>query len=578
MTDYELCMLEQLTYMEGEKDVWINKFGIDISLLRNNGSLENFLDSITEDNLKKLDSMGDAYIGGDFISANEWVSMLRYMKGNQNIKSLNFVGTHENDEGYTMSMCFENPSEPGSAIVAFKGSAKNEWSDNVEGIRVTDTKAQMDAYDYIEGLSYDNITVIGHSKGGNKAMYCTIRSEKVNRCVSMDGQGFSDKFMDKYAVQISKKANKITNVSYSADFVHVLMLQIPGSNQIYTNEGSGVKSVPECHSPNSIFSFKKIEGKNMRVTGDFKECEESKSVQIIRGFTEYLIFSEYPNKKKMIVYLEKLLTDGLDGITKNLSDNPDFGSIETLLLYLIKYIREKGITAEEFYDLLVDMHVLDRSNNVIGPFIQEYLENKLDNVAYGLLKENWATKSLGNKSDLYYIEKLFSLLEDDEKDVQESIFRYLAQGAKLTYNTKTSLIKLIKDLILTPIRKKYNQIVFDDSEKWNNIKRINRLKKMSDSGLIETASLVAELLTPQLYYRLSGIERAIELMREAEAMYILDVLDPSIFSLAGSAYENVQELYNTYENLNTYICETIKATLEKTQNVLDMVNAVEGKQ
>ncbi len=473
MTNYELCMLEQLTYMEGEKDMWINEFGIDISVLRNNGSLENFLDSITEDNLDKLDSMGDARVGGDYISANEWASMLRYMKENLNIKSLNFVGTHENSEGYTMSMCFEDPSEPGSAIVAFKGSAKNEWSDNVEGIRVTDTKAQMDAYDYIEGLSYDNITVIGHSKGGNKAMYCTIRSEKVNRCVSMDGQGFSDKFMNKYAVQISKKADKITNVSYSADFVHVLMLQIPGSNQIYTKEGSGVMSVPECHSPNSIFSFEKVEGSFMRVTGDFKECEESKSVQIIRGFTEYLIFSEYPNKERMIMYLEKLLTDGLDGITNNLSTNPDFESIESLLLYLIKYIREKGITADEFYDLLVDMHILDYSNNVIEPFVEEYLENKLDNVAYGLLKENWFTKSLGNKNDLYYIEKLLSLLEDDEKTVQESIFSYLTNGAKLTYDTKESLKKLIKNLILSPIRKKYDQIVFDDSEKWNNVKGIN---------------------------------------------------------------------------------------------------------
>lgn len=38
--------------------------------------------------------------------------------------------------------------------------------------------------------SYDSITVTGHSKGGNKAQYVTVLSDKVDRCISMDGQGF----------------------------------------------------------------------------------------------------------------------------------------------------------------------------------------------------------------------------------------------------------------------------------------------------------------------------------------------------------------------------------------------------
>lgn len=74
---------------------------------------------------------------------------------------------------------------------------------------------------------------------------------------------------------------------------------------------------------------------------------------------------------------------------------------------------------------------------------------------------------------------------------------------------------------------------------------------------------MVESLSPQLFYELSGIERAIELMKEAESMCIFGVLDPSMFSLAGSAYETVQGLYNTYEILNTCICETIKVTLKK---------------
>lgn len=57
----------------------------------------------------------------------------------------------------------------------------------------------------------------------------------------------------------------------------------------------------------------------------------------------------------------------------------------------------------------------------------------------------------------------------------------------------------------------------------------------------------------------------LELIREAETVHIFGVLDLSMFSLAGNAYETVQELYNTYEALNTHICEIINATPEKSQ-------------
>ena len=59
--------------------------------------------------------------------------------------------------------------------------------------------------DYIENLPYDSITVAGHSKGGNKAQYVTVLSDKVDRCISMDGQGFSQEFIDKYYAEIQKE-------------------------------------------------------------------------------------------------------------------------------------------------------------------------------------------------------------------------------------------------------------------------------------------------------------------------------------------------------------------------------------
>ena len=43
--------------------------------------------------------------------------------------------------------------------------------------------------------NYTELTVTGHSKGANKAMYTTIMCNNVTRCVSFDGQGFSKEFL-----------------------------------------------------------------------------------------------------------------------------------------------------------------------------------------------------------------------------------------------------------------------------------------------------------------------------------------------------------------------------------------------
>lgn len=91
---------------------------------------------------------------------------------------------------------------------------------------------QKEALDYIECLPYEDITVVGHSKGGNKAMYVAVTSGKVSRNISMDGQGFSKEFIDKYWAEINEKGAIITNYSVSSDYVHVLLFPVPNSNQI----------------------------------------------------------------------------------------------------------------------------------------------------------------------------------------------------------------------------------------------------------------------------------------------------------------------------------------------------------
>ena len=54
--------------------------------------------------------------------------------------------------------------------------------------------------------------------------YIAILDDSVDRCVSFDGQGFSDEFYEKYADQIAHNKNKIVNCSAESDYVNFLLL------------------------------------------------------------------------------------------------------------------------------------------------------------------------------------------------------------------------------------------------------------------------------------------------------------------------------------------------------------------
>ena len=100
----------------------------------------------------------------------------------------------------------------GDKYVAYRGTGDGGWIDNGEGVTQESTGQQKEAARYFDQVARqygwtqeDNIYVTGHSKGGNKAQYVTLMAEYnelIDRCYSMDGQGFSDaairQFKEKY--------------------------------------------------------------------------------------------------------------------------------------------------------------------------------------------------------------------------------------------------------------------------------------------------------------------------------------------------------------------------------------------
>lgn len=251
LTDNELGMLEQLIYLS--KNVAEEAGVVGFASIGNgqkNMTIAEILKYFDEEALKRLEEKGDQDIG--FVSAKEWAGIIRYLKASK-MKNLVLADTMINSDGTTLALCFVEKANRSDAIVIFKGtSGEDEWIDNAEGLNVADTHCQKEALDFIESLPYDSITVTGHSKGGNKAMYVAITSNKVTRCVVYDGQGFSQEFIDKYWAEIQAKGGIITAYALSTDYVHALLFPVPNSNQIYC-QGYGVANIGEHHSPNSFF-------------------------------------------------------------------------------------------------------------------------------------------------------------------------------------------------------------------------------------------------------------------------------------------------------------------------------------
>lgn len=167
-------------------------------------------------------------------------------------------------------------TSPLGISVVFKGTGSGEWIDNGEGLsgipetntyitypngRKTYTTVKNDfatdqqtqAFNWFSKLchknSWDensNITVSGHSKGGNKAQFITIHSGVVKKCFSFNGQGFSPEALTSmesaYKKNYDIRRQKIISVCAHNDYVNVLGNHLMPENQVYY-----FKSVPTFH-------------------------------------------------------------------------------------------------------------------------------------------------------------------------------------------------------------------------------------------------------------------------------------------------------------------------------------------
>ncbi len=150
------------------------------------------------------------------------------------------------------------------AVVVFKGTdayhGMAQWEDNFLSANAADSPHQIRALEWyrkcyeLYHLERYDVTLTGHSKGGNKAKYITILDPTVRACVSFDGEGFSDKFFDKYRRQIAAAKDRIENHFVNYDYIGLLMNNI-GRETFYYGNNIGTGGFTENHLPNTFLRF-----------------------------------------------------------------------------------------------------------------------------------------------------------------------------------------------------------------------------------------------------------------------------------------------------------------------------------
>lgn len=208
-----------------------------------------------------LSKIDDAQEYGSFMSGMDWRNIIEAARQDDILMNMHIVETHVDSAGGNGRSTIFTSDATGDAVVVFKGTeSPAEWVDNFTGGNVTDTPHQENALEWYQnaywqnGLDQYEVTLSGHSKGGNKAKYITLLDSTVDHCVSFDGQGFSDEFVDKYSQQIASRQAIIENHNVDYDYVNLLLNDV-GETTYYTGYDYGNGGFLENHCPNTFMKF-----------------------------------------------------------------------------------------------------------------------------------------------------------------------------------------------------------------------------------------------------------------------------------------------------------------------------------
>ena len=323
LTEEELLLLCNLIY----RDKFSEKYKINGN--QKIATVRDILNKVEKENIDPQQTM----------TPEEWEAIYEMAKSDPRILNLKVTKQYYGPETGARMACFVDSD--GQAYAVFAGTGENEWRDDCVAGTMSDSPQQEKALEWIEQLPYDNVIVAGHSKGGNKAMYVAVTSDKVSECYAYDGEGFSLEFCYKYFFDILKKKDKIHLTANYRDFVNVLLINIAGDTKYIKND-IGVANAAEYHAPNALFKYDK-DGNIKYELGEIGE--QDISMQMLHEYTVYLLQNATEAEKiEALSVLGEFATDLLgreEGVVReDIIDMFGVDGVEIVLRYFTKYLQD----------------------------------------------------------------------------------------------------------------------------------------------------------------------------------------------------------------------------------------------
>ena len=199
----------------------------------------------------------------EILSTSQYEKLKNLGLTDAEINSWNISGVHDTNSQNGFYACIIETA-PGEAAVGFRGSedmgdlnnVANDWVGADIGLvnsTCTNQQEEVDRFlqkykDQLNG--YDSVAMAGHSLGGNLAEYATIVSYKyglddnITQCVSMDGPGLSNEFIDKYRDQIEKMSGVMYHPRWS--FVGTMLNDLPGVEYQYVEVSNDANAIDDA--------------------------------------------------------------------------------------------------------------------------------------------------------------------------------------------------------------------------------------------------------------------------------------------------------------------------------------------
>lgn len=375
LTNEELLMLDTLIYLK--KDYFIS--GEEVTVSSVIGALKN-----------------DSYNSEEAaMNAQEWKALADNIeKEHKDLMNYKITNFKQDDRTGMRVACFvDDKNNPSDVNVVFRGTYTDyEWRDNGKGAYMTDTVVQKQAAEYVNSLPKEygnNMTATGHSKGGNNAQYVTITTNRIGKCTSYDGEGFSNEFIKKYKDKITARAGRITSISSKDDYVNVLMIPIAGT-KIYLDTP---------HQDNFIFNHKP----NIMLKDNGKFCDETEISDLskfINEITTYYI-SYLPDPQRQVAAYGALeLVIAIKGKGENILEEPQ---------KIIPIVASLTLMVQNLDDFSLYKSLGD---------IYNFINNKIEDTFFPHLKIN-ISQLLSDADDMSFeIEEILKEVRSVYDDVQ----------------------------------------------------------------------------------------------------------------------------------------------------------------